>query len=95
VPKDNQSDEVEQALDLGRYAGLGFQFAAVLLAFGALGWWVDGLLGTRPWLLIVGVFVGAVGAFMALLRSVPKARSRSSNSSSNARSESSSPDDRS
>jgi ATP synthase protein I len=88
-------DEAEQALDLGRYAGLGFQFAAVLLAFGALGWWLDGLLGTRPWLLVAGVFLGAAGAFIALLRSVPKVSSRTSADSSQSPRRSDSDQDRS
>lgn len=59
-----------QAADLGRYAGLGFQFAATLVAFGALGWWLDGKLGLSPWLLIAGVFLGATGGFLALIRAV-------------------------
>jgi F0F1-type ATP synthase assembly protein I len=78
-PQPENHDEVEQALGLGRYAGLGFQFAGALVAFGALGWWLDGLLGTSPWLLIAGVFIGAAGAFVALLRAVPAARARSTN----------------
>lgn len=78
TPQDKKREEAEQALDLGRYAGLGFQFTGVLLAFGALGWWLDGLLGTRPWFLIVGVFLGAACAFLALLRAVPAARRRPS-----------------
>jgi F0F1-type ATP synthase assembly protein I len=59
-----------EATDYGRYAGLGFQFAATLLVFGALGWWLDLRLGSGPWLLISGVFLGATGAFIALLRAV-------------------------
>jgi len=82
TPQDKKREEVEQALDLGRYAGLGFQFAGVMLAFGALGWWLDGLLGTRPWLLIAGVFLGAAGAFIALLRAVPGGRTSSASTSS-------------
>lgn len=59
------------ASDLGRYAGLGVQFAASMALMGALGWWLDGKFGTSPWLLITGVFAGAVGGFIALLRAVP------------------------
>ena len=50
-------DGSKHAADLGRYAGLGFQFAATLLLFGAAGWWLDGKLGTDPWLLIAGIFL--------------------------------------
>lgn len=63
--------------DFARYAGLGFQFAFTLVAFGALGWWLDSRLGTGPWLLVVGIFLGAAAAFLALLRAVPAARPRS------------------
>ena len=61
---------ITAATDLGRYAGLGFQFAGTLCAFGALGWWLDTKLGSSPWLLIAGVFLGATGAFVALIRAV-------------------------
>ena len=61
---------IAQATDLGRYAGLGFQFAATLVAFAALGWWLDEKLGSSPWLLIAGVFLGATGGFVALIRAV-------------------------
>src|SRR2546421_13062455 len=43
------------------YVALGFSFAVAILAFGALGWVVDGWLGTRPWLALVGAGIGGVG----------------------------------
>lgn len=63
--------------DFARYAGLGLQFAFTLVAFGALGWWLDSKLGSAPWLLVAGIFLGAAAAFLALLRAVPPARPRS------------------
>lgn len=39
-------------------AALGLQFTLVLLAFLFLGRWLDGRLGTEPWLLLAGVFAG-------------------------------------
>jgi F0F1-type ATP synthase assembly protein I len=60
--------------DYARYAGLGFQFGATLLLFGALGWWLDQKLGSAPWLLIAGVFIGAAIAFYALIRAVPSSK---------------------
>ncbi len=62
--------------DFARYAGLGLQFAFTLVAFGALGWWLDSRLGSDPWLMVAGIFVGAAAAFLALLRAVPAPRSR-------------------
>ena len=44
--------------ELYRFAGVGLQFAATIGVFALLGYWVDGLVGTGPWLLLVGVFLG-------------------------------------
>ncbi len=62
-----------------RYAGAGIQFALTFLVFGAAGWWLDGRLGSAPWLMIAGIALGATGAFISLVRAVPTAkRSRGS-----------------
>jgi ATP synthase protein I len=37
---------------------VGLQFAGGLLLFTFLGSWLDGRLGTSPWLLLLGVFLG-------------------------------------
>ena len=39
-------------------AGIGVQFIVVLLAFLYAGKWLDARLGTSPWLLMLGVFLG-------------------------------------
>lgn len=57
--------------DLGRYAGLGLQFALTMAVLGALGWWLDGKFGTLPWLLVTGVLVGALGGFVRIVKAVP------------------------
>jgi F0F1-type ATP synthase assembly protein I len=56
---------------LARYGALGLQFAASvgLLAWG--GHWLDGRLGTTPWFLITGAFLGFAGGFLAIVRAVP------------------------
>ena len=46
------------------YVAVSFTFAFAILAFGALGWLVDGWLHTRPLFAIVGAFVGGFGGFM-------------------------------
>lgn len=43
---------------LYRYAGVGMQYAATIGVFAVLGYWLDGKLGSGPWLLLAGVFVG-------------------------------------
>ncbi len=60
--------------ELGRFAGLGLQFAMTMAVLGALGWWLDSVLGTLPWLLVAGVLIGAAGGFVKIVRSVPPAR---------------------
>lgn len=60
--------------DLGRFAGLGLQFTATLAVCGGLGWWLDTLFGTFPWLLVAGVLGGGVIAFGVLVRAVPSSK---------------------
>lgn len=70
---------------LYQFAGLGLQFAVTILVFGALGYWLDTRLGTRPWLMIVGVFAGFAGGLLSLIRRVPPARTPSSRARAAAR----------
>ena len=83
LPSDSDDDVLAQgakvasaANDLGRFAGLGLQFAATIAVVGGLGWGLDALLGTFPWLLVAGVLGGGVVAFVLLVRAVPSARGR-------------------
>lgn len=48
--------------------GVGLQFAASILLFFFAGRWLDGRLGTEPWLLIAGVFVGLAAGFWSMYR---------------------------
>ncbi len=65
-----------QALgDLGRFAGLGLQFAVTMAVLGALGWWLDSRFGTLPWLLVTGVLLGAIGGFVRIIKAVPGSQS--------------------
>lgn len=54
----------------GQYMGLGLTWAMATLLFLAVGWWLDTKLGTAPWLLIVGAFVGASAGFYYLYQNV-------------------------
>jgi F0F1-type ATP synthase assembly protein I len=55
--------------DAGQYAAVGVQFTAGILVFAFLGNWLDGRLGTKPWLLLLGVFGGfALSVFWIVRR---------------------------
>lgn len=52
------------------FAGAGVQFVISILLFLYIGKWLDGKLGTAPWLLMVGVFVGAGAGFYSFYRRI-------------------------
>lgn len=58
------------------YAGAGFQFAFALLLFLFAGRWVDGKLGTAPWLMLLGMFVGGGAGFYSMYRKLMAAQER-------------------
>jgi F0F1-type ATP synthase assembly protein I len=57
-------------------AGIGIQFALVILVFTAAGVWLDRRLGTSPWLVILCVFVGAGGGFFSIYQKAMAAQRR-------------------
>ena len=60
----------------GEFAGVGLQFAAVILVFTAAGVWLDRRFGTSPWLLLVFVFAGAGGGFYSIYQKATAAQRR-------------------
>lgn len=64
----NESDDARAARRAGKYAGIGLQFAASIVLFLYAGQYVDRRMGTAPWGLLVGVFVGAGAAFFSMYR---------------------------
>lgn len=67
---DPESEDRRQARSLGKYAGVGLQFAASILLFLYAGQWVDRRLGSAPWGMIIGVFTGAGAAFYSMYRTL-------------------------
>ncbi len=63
APRDSLGDAV-------KYAQAGTMLVAPMLAFGAIGWWLDGRFGTKPWLLLAGLIVGMIGGFVNFFRLV-------------------------
>ena len=70
VSPDEEKEEVNRKTGLA-YAAAFSLFAAVVSGL-LLGWLLDRWLGTRPWLLVVGVILGAVAGFFELIRTAAK-----------------------
>ena len=66
----------EKGPSAASYAGLGFQFLGAILLFLYLGRWLDARLGTSPWLLVAGVFVGTSAGFYSLYRKLMKEQAK-------------------
>ncbi len=64
----SEADDRRAARSATRYAGLGLQFALSILLFLYAGQWLDRKLGTAPWCMIGGVFLGASLAFYSMYR---------------------------
>lgn len=70
-PTDDRSDDVKSwARQLATLGHVGTMFP-VAIGIGFLGgWWLDGRLGTRPWLALLGFAFGVAAALRNLVRSV-------------------------
>lgn len=71
APPDSERRRV--ILELGRFTGFGLAWALSVLFFLLIGYWLDGRLGTLPWLTIAGAFIGAAGGFWSLYRGLTAA----------------------
>lgn len=61
-----------EAQPASKLAGVGLQFAGVVLLFTLGGHWLDQRLDTGPWLLLVGLVLGLVGGGLSLILSVQR-----------------------
>ena len=67
-PDGEEDEDRRAARKLGAYGGLGLQLAASILLFLYGGQWLDRRLGTAPWFVLIGVFVGAGAGFYSIYR---------------------------
>ena len=58
------------------FAGAGFELAGCILIGLFGGQWIDKKLGTAPWLLILGVFIGAAAGIFNMYRTLTTAERR-------------------
>jgi len=72
----NRGSRDQVGLSGAEFAGVGFQFAATILAFVFAGVWLDKRLGSSPWMVILFVFLGAAAGFFAMYRKITAAQRR-------------------
>lgn len=53
-----------------KYINLGVEILAAVIIGTAGGYWLDGLLGIRPWLMIGGFFLGTAAGLINVFRAV-------------------------
>jgi ATP synthase protein I len=66
----------EEGTSAGQYAGHGLTFVVAVLGGLYVGQWLDRKLGTDPWLLIGGVFLGAGLSFYSMYSKLMAAQAR-------------------
>lgn len=67
MSEDHPKDDSEAIIRAsGQFMGHGLAWALSVLLFLGVGAWLDKKLGTAPWLLVLGAFVGAGAGFYSL-----------------------------
>ena len=59
---------------VGSYGTVGLDFAVSVTFCFLGGWWLDGKLGTAPWLMMVGLVLGTVVGFSMVFKAARKMR---------------------
>lgn len=65
-------DTVRSLSVVVEYSALGIQLLATIALFSLLGWWLDSLWNTKPYLLMVGALLGSVAGIYAFIRAVQR-----------------------
>ena len=61
---------------MGRASSAGIELAIAVIVFLLLGWWLDGKLGTGPWLTLIGLVFGSGVGFRSLWKAAQEATER-------------------
>ncbi|MBC8277799.1 MAG: AtpZ/AtpI family protein [FCB group bacterium] len=67
-PDDNDKDDPGAMRELARYSHLGITFAATILICLFGGQYLDGKLGTEPYLTLFGALFGSVAGFYYIIK---------------------------
>jgi len=70
VSQDDEKEEINRKTGLAYAAAISL-FAAVVAGL-IVGWLLDRWLGTRPWLLVTGLVLGAAAGFYEFIRAATK-----------------------
>ena len=71
--KESNGEREERGRSLAealKYAQISGMLIGPMLGFGAIGYWLDGRFGTKPWLLLAGLVLGMIGGFVNFFRLV-------------------------
>jgi len=70
MPQDDKRPAVSPRARIYNLTSLAFTFPVSIAVGAFIGYYLDGKLGTFPWLFIVFLFVGVAAGFLSLLRAV-------------------------
>lgn len=70
MPLDRESEEANRKSGIAYGAAL-LLFSSVV-SFCGVGWLLDRWLGTKPWLLVLGIVLGAIAGFYQFIRLTSK-----------------------
>jgi len=70
MPEEDKNKLPDTLRGLARYSHLGITFAATILLCLFGGQYLDKKLGTGPYLMMTGAFLGAAGGFYYIIKSV-------------------------
>lgn len=68
--KKNKDNFTKAYRDIGPYLGLGTQLAASIILMLFIGKWLDQYLGTYPYLMIIGSFLGGFAGIYNVIKAV-------------------------
>jgi F0F1-type ATP synthase assembly protein I len=65
-------DMIRQAqkasLDFASVTTVGLELGGIIMLMTLGGWWIDGKMGTGPWCLLTGAFIGVTGGMYRLFQ---------------------------
>lgn len=55
-----------------KYTGLGLELVVSTFVGGAIGYWLDGITGLSPWLMVTFLILGAASGFLTIFKAMQK-----------------------